>query len=123
MRTLCLQFQPKLAPLLSQAAVSTLMLRIALANPRVRYFSLRLGGKRDPYINYLFTAPSLGALWQSLRKRALQSSRLGPALRRSTIVTMQGPHGWDDYLLLHHFDPMQPLDTPRGTRRSRGRRP
>ncbi len=31
-------------------------------------------------------------------------------MARATIITCQGKRGWDDYLLLHHFDLSEPLD-------------
>jgi hypothetical protein len=33
-----------------------------------------------------------------------------PALANIAIVVCQGERGWDDYLLLHHFDSSVPLD-------------
>jgi hypothetical protein len=52
----------------------------------------------------------LPAVWNELRTRALKHRRLGAALRRSAIVTIQGSRGWDNYRLLHHFDGREQLD-------------
>ena len=38
---------------------------------------------------------------------------LVPGLAAAAIIVCEGEHGWDDYLLLHHFDPAEPLDTMR----------
>jgi hypothetical protein len=34
----------------------------------------------------------------------------GSALRNAAIIMCEGTRGWDDYRLLHHYDPAQPLD-------------
>jgi len=44
-------------------------------------------------------------LWEWL-EAFLKHMELGKA----TIVVCQGDHGWDDYLLLHHFDRTLKLD-------------
>ena len=36
---------------------------------------------------------------------------IGPRLARAAIATCEGKHGWDDYLLLHHYDRTLVLDT------------
>ena len=33
-----------------------------------------------------------------------------PELAAAAIVVCRGEHGWDEYLLLRHFDPCQALD-------------
>ena len=33
-----------------------------------------------------------------------------PELGAAAILVCQGEHGWDEYLLLRHFDPCQALD-------------
>ena len=58
------------------------------------------GNDRGPYINVYFSAPDLKLLWQVIRRELV---RLG--LQAGCIVTCTGKDGWNDYLLLHHFDP------------------
>ena len=49
-----------------------------------------------------------------VRHRFLDSE-LGPQLASASIATCEGNRGWDDYLLLHHYDRTLDLDTlPRG---------
>ena len=40
----------------------------------------------------------------------IESKLPGGELRDAMIITMTGEEGWDDYLLLHHFDRAEPLD-------------
>jgi len=63
-----------------------------------------------PYINTTYSTSDLVSLWVAVRERALEHATLGPALRRSVIITCTGDSGWDDYRLLHHFDETEPLD-------------
>jgi hypothetical protein len=110
MRTLCVQFQPRRASGLAIKTVSTLMLKVAMANSDVRAFAIHRGGVSDPYVNYLFASRTIVATWKILRAKALANRKLGSRLRRAMIVTGQGSRGWDNYLLLHHFDSEQVLD-------------
>jgi hypothetical protein len=46
------------------------------------------------------------AFWSSLKSLMKKSSRTP----KKMVVTCEGDRGWDDYLLLHHFDKAQKLD-------------
>jgi hypothetical protein len=64
------------------------------------------GVDNGPYLNVDFKADDLSGLWASVREEL----RAVPGLAGAAIVICQGEHGWDDYLLLHHFNPSEPLD-------------
>ena len=64
------------------------------------------GLDRGRYVNVAFATDDLKALWSALREEMLGVPRLAEA----AIVCCEGEHGWDDYLLLHHFDPTEPID-------------
>jgi hypothetical protein len=53
-----------------------------------------------------FEAEDAVELWMAVRAEL----RAVPGLAAAAIVCCQGAQGWDDYLLLHHFDPTEPLD-------------
>jgi hypothetical protein len=57
------------------------------------------------YANALLATDDLSAVWSSV---AAQLRSLG--LERAAIVVCEGEQGWDDYLLLHHHDPAEPVD-------------
>jgi hypothetical protein len=59
-----------------------------------------------PYVNIGFEAPDPAKLWAAIREQL----RAYPELAAAAIVVCQGEHSWDEYLLLHHFDPCQALD-------------
>jgi hypothetical protein len=114
MRVLCVQLQPGRAKALSTRTVTQLMVRIADALTDVRQFSFDRGSDRGPYINYCFKSRSPARVWKALSKRAFGNGRVGALLRGSSIVTCQGSRGWDNYLLLHHYDGKVALDRLRG---------
>ena len=68
--------------------------------------SVTEGVDQGAYVNIALRADHIVGLWIKLREQ-LQADA---ALAGAAIVVCQGGHGWDDYLLLHHFDPLQALD-------------
>jgi hypothetical protein len=115
MRSLAVQFQPRRATSAKVAAVVSLMTRIAGRNVSLCGFAYRKGNDRGPYVNFQFEVPA-GKLAQTLASiltGAFGHRALGPSLRRSCIVTCEGTRGWDNYLLLYHFDQRLKLDTLR----------
>lgn len=115
MRTLSIQFQPARSPKLSSTRVLALLAESVASDPAVLRFEVHKGSDRGAYVNYHFVGQSrdLARVWSLIERRALQHRSLGASLRRGTIVTCQGSRGWDDYLLLHHFDSIVPLDVLR----------
>ena len=69
------------------------------------------GQDAGPYINLSFIAADPVAGWSRMRV-LYDASEIGRRLALSTIVVCEGEQGWDDYLLLHHFDPAEKLDSP-----------
>jgi predicted RNA binding protein with dsRBD fold (UPF0201 family) len=63
------------------------------------------------YENIMFDVESPEAALSKIRA-VLDSASVGPAARASCIVTCEGANGWDDYLLLHHYDPAEKPDVP-----------
>jgi hypothetical protein len=110
MRTLCIQFQPRRAPGLPARSVASFLAGFAATASSVRGFSFRTGNDRGPYVNYLIETRSPAKTWQAISTSVFKHRRIGARLRRSTIVTCEGTRGWDNYLLLHHFDPEASLD-------------
>ena len=84
-------------------------LRSAADDAVLRFAGVNNGEDDGPYINVRFEAPDHIAAWAALRTMYMESD-VGRELASSTIATCEGEHGWDDYLLLHHFDPRVQLD-------------
>jgi hypothetical protein len=64
------------------------------------------GEREGPYINIDFRAADVRVLWSAVKEQV----RANAELAACSIVCCEGERGWDDYRLLHHFDPSQPVD-------------
>ena len=109
-RHLNIQWQPEKSPKLDDALVRRIVEALAEDRDMVAGFESSSGDDEGQYVNFTFLAKDLGALWARVRADVLAHAEAGPGLSRSTIVICEGPHGWDDYLLLHHYDRSLELD-------------
>jgi predicted RNA binding protein with dsRBD fold (UPF0201 family) len=100
----CVQFQPDRVT--ADEARVRQALREALAGADVD-----VGEEDRRYENFTFEAASPEDALSKVRV-VFDSPQVGRAARASCIVTCQGEHGWDDYLLLHHYDRTLVVDTP-----------
>jgi hypothetical protein len=100
----CVQFQPDRIPR-EEARVRQ---AFHAALPDAEIF---LGEDDGRYEDFVFEVGSPQDALSKLRV-VLDSFEVGRAARASCIVTCQGEHGWDDYLLLHHYDRTLILDFP-----------
>ena len=64
------------------------------------------GDDNGPYININIHTADVATLWTSVSSRISSN----PNLASCAIVCCEGNDGWDDYLLLHHYDRAEPLD-------------
>lgn len=106
MKTLQIQLQPGLAPELDTAAITERLRRLAERLPSVRGIRASGGDEDGPYVHIAMDTEDLPGLWSQLRAVWRADSNLA----RCSIVVAEGQAGWDDYLLLHHFEPQEPLD-------------
>lgn len=107
MTDLCIQIQPGRVEPFDLKAVCECAETLAAEWPLITRFVAVSG---DGYCNLMFETADPAALWAALSKALYDDPPYGLLLRRCTMVVCQGANGWDDYLLLQHFDEMQPLD-------------
>lgn len=100
-KSLVVQIQPGRSPGLDAEAAVARLQAVASA-------SVSRGEDAGPYINVGFQAADLSALWAAVREVVRDDA----ALAKCVIACCEGDRGWDDYLLLHHFDPLQSLQEP-----------
>jgi hypothetical protein len=108
MHTLCCQIQIDRLVTITEAQVNEFYLALAAQIPKVTFESGEDDGR---YVNLFVESDNAVAIWNSIETILLSDRMIGPEVRTASIVTITGPNGWDDYLLLHHFDPTEPLDT------------
>lgn len=111
MSYLCIQIQPNRAPDLDVAALRNLCDVLAGNELLVERCSFVEGDDEGPYLNLMFETNSLQALWALLQDHLYQDKTIGALLKRASIATCEGDHGWEDHLLLHHFDRTLRLDS------------
>lgn len=108
MADLCIQIHPHLAPNLDLASLRSACEH--LDKTLVYRFAVVEGTDAHVYTNLMFATDDLKELWRLLHERLYQSAEFGLPLRASSMAMCEGQHGWDDYLLLYHFDPKVPRD-------------
>ncbi len=104
MKCLSIQIQPELSDQFKPEDV------VALSRSLGRFPEVDKENDEDPnvYLNY-FTE-RLPALWSELEEGLYKNEELGAWLKSVSICVCEGENGWDDHLLLHHYDKSQKLD-------------
>jgi hypothetical protein len=100
----CIQIHPHRSPELDLAGLRLQCERIATDNALVQRFSWQKRFEDGEYVNLIFETDYPKRLWKLLHQQLYQASAFGRFVQTSSIATCEGRHGWEDYLLLHHFD-------------------
>lgn len=100
MKWLSVQVQPDRMP---GSAASAAITRLSKLVPDTEVRAGKDGGR---YVNINMPAADPRSIWSAIHRLLQEDEPLAGAV----IVVCQGEHGWDDYLLLHHFDAMEALD-------------
>ena len=105
------QVQPGLAPTLDLALLRARFEALAQTEASVLRSKIEEGDDDGPYLNLMFKTADLARLWQVVQAELYGHPTLGTLLRQASMTLCTGETGWDDYLLLHHFNPAFELDT------------
>ena len=109
MPALKVQVQPERAPTLDLDGVLEIFSNAAeMADAEL---TVSEGAEDGPYVDFDFLTGDLPRLWEVLQSQVFADDVLGPQLASAAIATCQGSRGWDNYLLLHHYDRSLTLDT------------
>ena len=100
MKYLHIQLQPDLNLSIDKVEVKT-VLSSAGYIPEIQE-----GDDNGPYINFNIQTNDLKQTWQAVYSIL---SKL-PYVSSSAIVACGGDNGWDDYLLLYHYDKSESVD-------------
>ena len=106
MKCLLIQLQPDLCAGDAQQIVDDLT-SIATNSDSDASLNVEHGDDNRPYINVNIHSTDVMSLWSAVSSRISCDS----ALASCAIVCCEGDDGWDDYLLLHHYDQGETLDT------------
>jgi hypothetical protein len=110
---LCIQVQTPLSPQLDINRLYQLFESISTNNGIVERYVTASSNNGDNYIDFIFKTKAAGELWRQIRDRIYNDAAIGAGVAQSSIVICEGKNGWNDYFLLHHFNPEEKLDTMR----------
>jgi len=105
MKCLHIQLQPELCAGDAEQIVDDLT-SIATNSDSDASLNVERGDDNGPYININIQSADVASLWSAVSSRISSDS----ALASCAIVCCEGDDGWDDYLLLHHYDRGETLD-------------
>ncbi len=63
------------------------------------------GEDEGKYLNIVFGSYAPQELWPHIKAALYQSAVHGKVLQASSMALRTGADGWNDYVLLYHFDP------------------
>ncbi len=64
----------------------------------------------DDYLNIFLATSDLINLWSGLREFVFSSGEFSASILAALIVICEGDDGWNDYLLLYHYDSSMSVD-------------
>ena len=65
----------------------------------------------DSFVSCFISSRVPAQTWSRIRQLFIDSDYPGKELSRASIITATGSHGWDNYLLLHHYEQSEEIDT------------
>jgi hypothetical protein len=107
---LLIQIHPDLAPELDRTLLRELFDAIGHTEPSVLRCKVDEGAGSERYINLAFKTSDQARLWRVVEDRLYAHPLLGNWLRKSSMALCTGAEGWDDCLVLYHFNPEIELD-------------
>ena len=110
MRSLSIQIQPSLSAGMDMSEVLAAFQAIADTSAFVKHHAFDNGDGQGPYFNFTFGTTDAKRFWQIVRERFYISGEIANHMRQSSMAMCSSEAGWDDYLLLHHYDPAVDLD-------------
>jgi hypothetical protein len=107
---LCLQVHPDRVPGLNVPSLKEAADLLARSAPGVRGVGFSEGEDNGAYLNIVFATKDPLHSWKTIREDLMESAAFGSQLKAASMAMCTGAEGWNDYLLLYHYDPSVPLD-------------
>ena len=104
MKALSIQVQPGRFAATDVPAIEAQFSRIAEHTELVERHTFDRGHDRGEYLNFTFGTNDLRALWNLIQQEVYRDPLLASSMAAASMAVCEGEHGWDDYLLLYHFD-------------------
>ena len=111
MRSLSIQIQPERSPGINIVRLTKAFESIASDKALVENQDFNSGEDGGAYFNYTFGTRNARLLWDSIRNFIYLSPEFGQHMKVASMAVCSEETGWDNYLLLFHYDPALPLDS------------
>jgi len=72
-----------------------------------RYPEIDRGENDEKYVNLNFFTEDLRAMWPEFKSKVLNDTSLGEWVKKVAIIACEGDQGWDNHILLWHYDPSE----------------
>lgn len=110
MRSLSVQVQPARSPGINMQRLDTAFEAIASDRYLVAHHKFDSGVDNVAYFNYTFGTQHARQLWESIQSHIFHNREFEPHMKCASMAMCSSEEGWDDYVLLFHFDPSVELD-------------
>ncbi|SRR6266571_5878371 len=104
MKALSVQVQPGRASEIDIGVLESVFTRLAQMKHLVLRHQFEHGHDKGEYFNFTFGTEDLATLWATIQGVVYGDPALRGPMEVASIASCEGSHGWDDYLLLYHFD-------------------
>ena len=79
----------------------------------IKHHSFDNGEDNGLYLNFTFETTKAQDLWSLIKEKFYGDDQIGHAMKKSSMAMCSNENGWDDYVLLFHYDPKIKTDAPR----------
>ncbi len=111
MKCLSIQFQPEKSPELDEEKTINRFKEFCNNSKLVNHMDIQRGYDNGLYVSINYTTDDVKSLWNQIRSHFFEQKDFGYILANASIVVCEGDNGWNDYLLLHHYDEKEKVDT------------
>ncbi len=109
MRSLSIQVQPDRIPGLD-IEKARLLFEALKSNSLVERSAFDEGNDKGRYLNFTYGTNDAQSLWLVIQREIYEHQIFGKQLLSCSIAVCSSEEGWNNYLLLHHFDSSVPLE-------------
>lgn len=110
-KNLVIQIQPELIPISNIEQITqefvTFLTDISLCNN----CHVSRGDENGSYINIELQSENIQRLWEEIQIKLSLNTNDASEIAKGIIVVCEGKKGWNDYLLLYHYNTSEHVDS------------
>ena len=105
-----IQIHPDVVPELDLTLLRELFEHLGNTEATALRYRWEEGDDNGKFVNLAFKTSDRSALWAVVEAELYGHPVLGDLLGKASMALCTGDNGWDDYLLLYHFNPKFEVD-------------